>query len=521
MLFTSSASARNREGVLGAAGALSSDVRNELGDTQPTEDRENVSTGSLDAVSDYTKAQELSTAGKDEEAIEYYKRATERDPKFGRAWGGWALSATRLGQKENADRLWKQALSNLAGMTDRERYRLMGVYHRQVTRNYDQAMSTYEALIKQYPADGHGLNNLANAHFEKLQFRQALDLSQRLLKIYPTSQLYRGNYALYAMYAGDFDTATSVAQKLVDDKQAAYDTYLPLAMAAVVKGDNAAARAAYEEMKKTGAQGASLAAAGLADLALYQGDSKTALALAKAAAAEDQTADNMTGLAGKQILVAEALALQGDAGSAAATARQALSKDDSDGVQIPAAMFFLASRATADATRISEELANRALERRSQAWGKLIAGQIALAQGKKTQAIEEFNQAIKLADLWLVRFNLGRAFLEVGAFAEAFQEFDTCMKRRGEATSVFLDDVASIRYLATIPVLDGACTAGAGPRSAGPGELPQVPLDPDQGLPRPARQGRAPPPQRKVKGASPAPQRNPPPNVAGHRARSA
>ena len=108
----------------------------------------------------------------------------------------------------------------------------MGVYHRQVTHNYDQAMKTYEALIKQFPADGHGLNNLANAYFDKLDFRQTLDLSQRLLKIYPTSPLYRGNNALYAMYAGDFDHASSVAQKLVDEKQAAYDTYLPLAMAA-------------------------------------------------------------------------------------------------------------------------------------------------------------------------------------------------------------------------------------------------------------------------------------------------
>src|SRR5262249_59065799 len=113
-------------------GALSSDVRKELGDTQPTEDRENLSTGSLEAVSEYTKAQELSTAGKDEEAIVHYKRATERDPKFGRAWGGWALSATRLGQKDDVDRLWKQALANVEGMTDRERYRLMGVYYRSV-----------------------------------------------------------------------------------------------------------------------------------------------------------------------------------------------------------------------------------------------------------------------------------------------------------------------------------------------------------------------------------------------------
>src|SRR5262249_26019789 len=148
--------------------------------------------------------------------------------------------------------LWKQALTNLSGMTDREQYRLLGVYYRQVNHNYDKAMETYQALLKKYPADGHGLNNLAIAYFEKLDFQQALAQGPRLLKIYPTSPLYRGNYALYAMYAGDFDTATDVAQKLVADKQAAYDAYLPLAMAAVAKGDMDAARTAYADMANTG-----------------------------------------------------------------------------------------------------------------------------------------------------------------------------------------------------------------------------------------------------------------------------
>jgi len=452
VLFTSSANARNRDGILGAAGALSSDVRKELGDSEPTtKDTENLSTGSLEAVTEYTKGQELSTVGNDEEAIAHYKRATELDPKFGRAWGGWALSARRLGQKEDADRLWKQALSNLGGMTDRERYRFMGIYHRQVTRNFEQAKSTFETLLEKYPADGHGLNNLANTYFDTLNFAKALELNQRVLKIYPTSQLYRGNNALYAMYAGNFDTAARVAQKLVDDKMAAYDTYLPLAMAAIVKNDNAGARVAYEGMKTTGPKGISLASTGLADLALYEGDPKTAIALARTGVATDQTEKNTIGLAAKQILVAEALALQGNVKGAVATARQALSNDDSDGVQIPAAALFLAGRATTDATKISEELGNRPLEKRSQAWGKLIAGQVLLAQGKKTEAIDQFQQALKLADLWLVRFNLGRAFLEAGANAEALQEFDTCMKRRGEATAIFLDDVPSIRYLATVP----------------------------------------------------------------------
>ena len=46
----------------------------------------------------------------------------------------------------------------------------------------------------------------------------------------------------------------------------------------------------------------------------------------------------------------------------------------------------------------------------------------------------------KEADAWLVRFWLGRAYLAMNMFAEAEDEFETCLRRNGEAASVFLDD---------------------------------------------------------------------------------
>ena len=58
-------------------------------------------------------------------------------------------------------------------------------------------------------------------------------------------------------------------------------------------------------------------------------------------------------------------------------------------------------------------------------------------------AIQSFEDAQKLSDTWLGRFYLGRASLEAGAFAEASSQFEACQQRRGEATSVFLDDEPS------------------------------------------------------------------------------
>ncbi len=45
---------------------------------------------------------------------------------------------------------------------------------------------------------------------------------------------------------------------------------------------------------------------------------------------------------------------------------------------------------------------------------------------------------------------LGRAYLEAGEFIEAHSEFDMCLKRKGEASSIFLDDFPSYRYFAPV-----------------------------------------------------------------------
>ncbi|MFC2144566.1 hypothetical protein ACFLQM_02655, partial [Acidobacteriota bacterium] len=43
--------------------------------------------------------------------------------------------------------------------------------------------------------------------------------------------------------------------------------------------------------------------------------------------------------------------------------------------------------------------------------------------------------------------DLGRAYLEIGAYAEAHAEFENALKRKGEAAIAFLDEDPTYRYL--------------------------------------------------------------------------
>ena len=139
--------------------------------------------------------QELTRQTRDEEAIPYFKRATELDPNFGRAYSAWGTAAFKIGRQDEAEANHKKALSLLDRMTERERYRTLGVYYLAVSKNYDKAIENFSTLVKEYPSDAAAYNNLAVAYTNKLDFPNASENGRKALEIYPRNRLYRSNYA--------------------------------------------------------------------------------------------------------------------------------------------------------------------------------------------------------------------------------------------------------------------------------------------------------------------------------------
>ena len=95
-----------------------------------------------------------------------------------------------------------------------------------------------------------------------------------------------------------------------------------------------------------------------------------------------------------------------------------------------------------------------------QAYGKIIEGQLALKQGDSRLAIKDITDANNLLDTWIGRFELGRAYLESGQFIEADSEFDRCIKRRGEAIELFMDNGVSYSYLPYVYYYQGRVRQG-------------------------------------------------------------
>src|SRR5207249_1786615 len=85
---------------------------------------------------------------------------------------------------------------------------------------------------------------------------------------------------------------------------------------------------------------------------------------------------------------------------------------------------FLAARSFVEADEIAKArplIAGLAgeLQAEPQAYAKIIEGNVALKNGDPRQAIKVVSEANTLLDTWLGHFDLGRAYLEAGAFAQA------------------------------------------------------------------------------------------------------
>lgn len=457
-----SVDAADRNGVLEAVGRLAGEVREALGDDHvgdaPANAQETFTAASLEAAAAYAKAQELQVAGRVEEAIAQYQETLRLDPELGRAYSGLAAQYTNLARTADADANYQQALARLDRMTDREKFRTRGSYYL-FARKPELAAQEFTALVKAYPHDSSGLSNLALASFYQRDMAQALEQGRRAAVIFPNNVLRQSNVALYAMYAGQFEDAITASEAVHALNPTHLKAFVARALSQLALGRTDEARATYEALGATSPAGASFAAAGLADLAAVQGRFKDAATALTRAIAVDIAAGNATAAAVKRLALAEVRMEQGDLAGAARDAEAASTGTESDSLRAAAGLVLAAAGRPAQAELLAGTLATR-LEADPQAFGRLVLAELALARKDPRKAVDYAREAQKLADTWQGRVILGRAYLGVNAFPEAYTELEAALKRRGEGTAAYLDDVPTARYLPRVHYAMGLAQEG-------------------------------------------------------------
>jgi eukaryotic-like serine/threonine-protein kinase len=461
-LTSADAKAANKDELLLDVPKVAAPIRQALGDTTPEsvqleEAAGAFTTSSLAAVHQYGIAMGELLAGNSEKAIQSFSNAIALDPNFARAYGGMASAYGNLGKTQDAEKYVKLAMEHVDRMTERERYRVRGLYY-YATSNYPKCIEEYGELVKRFPADDSAWANIAACYLSVRRIPEAVAAAQRAVEVVPKGAVQRVVLSFYSSYNGDFPAGEREAQtalKLNPSSQA----YLALAEAQQGLGQMAEAAEAYHKMEKMDALGASLAASGLADVASYEGRYADAMQTLDQGAAADMAAKNLDNAAEKLAGMAQLHLLRGQKGPAVATATKAVSISQSVPVRVLAARTLAAAGEIAKAQKLADGLASE-VQPETQAYAKIITGDLALQRGDKKEAINMFTGANQLVDTWIGRFDLGRAYLEAGMFVEADSEFDRCMKRRGEALEIFQDSNPTFAYFPPIYYYQGRVREG-------------------------------------------------------------
>jgi tetratricopeptide (TPR) repeat protein/predicted Ser/Thr protein kinase len=456
--------AANKDDVLLTIPKLAAPIRKALGDTvsesaQLQSEQGAFTAASLEAVHQYGIAMEQQSAGKFRDALQSFTKAAELDPNFARAYSGISAAYGNLGQPSEAEKYVKLAMQHIDRMTERERYRLRGIYYGE-SGNYPKCVEEYSELVKRYPADDIGHNNLANCYSQLRNWPKAVEEARQDVKIRPSATGLE-NVALFSSYGGDFPGGEREAQRLQQLMPAFEYGYLSMAFAQVGQDQLSQAAASYQKLATVSPLGSSMATAGLADLASYQGHFTEAAKILEKGVATDLAAKGSDSAADKFAALAYTQLARGQKREATDAIEKALALSQAVKIRFLAARIYVEAGELPKAQKLAAGLASE-LQSEPQAYAKIVEGLLALKRGDRNAAITAMTAANNLLDTWIGRFELGRADIEAGAFTEATSEFDRCVARRGETLALFLDEVPTARYFPPVYYYMGLAKEGLG-----------------------------------------------------------
>ena len=461
-IATAEVSASNIDQLLLAVPKLAAPIRKALGDATP-ESVQLAASGpftaaSLEVVHLYSIGMEQQFAGMMEESLRSFSKAVELDPNFARAYAGMSGPSAALGRQADAEQYIKLAMQHVDRMTERERYHTRAFFYL-VTGDYQKCAEEYGNLVSQYPADRIGQADLAVCSLQLRNIPKAIEASRKAVEIVPNGVVQRLNLSFQSSFGGDFQSGEREARAALQINPSSDQGYLNLAEAQLAQGQLSQAMESYHQLEKVSAMGASMAALGLADMAMYEGHFADAVRLLEKTAAADLQAKRPNSAADNFAKLAHAQLLREQKGAAVAAADKALANSQSVQIRFLAGRVFAETGELAKAQKVAASLASE-LQAEPRAYGKIIDGETALKQGEGRQAIKSITDAQNLLDTWIGRLELARAYLDAGLFVDADSELDRCIKRRGESLELFMDNVPTYAYFPSVYYYQGRVREG-------------------------------------------------------------
>jgi serine/threonine protein kinase/Tfp pilus assembly protein PilF len=135
-----------------------------------------ITTSSSEAYKYYIEGMEYFSKGDSLKSIPPLEIAVAFDPEFAMAYRTMANAYYNIGYRTKATNRYQKAFELSDRVSDRERYYIEGVYYQQSEKTFDKAIETYNELLKIYPDDYIGNNNLGEIYIDLEEWHKAIPL---------------------------------------------------------------------------------------------------------------------------------------------------------------------------------------------------------------------------------------------------------------------------------------------------------------------------------------------------------
>ncbi len=218
MLAHEQIQAGDKEHVLNAVGSAATAMRARLGESRSSIrklDRplEQVTTGSLEALRNYTAGYAEMRHGRFLASVPLFERATALDPNFAMAYFYLSIAFNNAGDVEREGDYIKKAFALNDRVSEYERDYIAAGYYGS-TGELDKLADAYRLGVANYPRAWGFYNNLSNAYIDLGQFEEGLKEGQAAAELQPNAEPpYRRQLDAY-MCLDRLDEARTLAEKV-------------------------------------------------------------------------------------------------------------------------------------------------------------------------------------------------------------------------------------------------------------------------------------------------------------------
>jgi DNA-binding winged helix-turn-helix (wHTH) protein/tetratricopeptide (TPR) repeat protein len=481
------ASVESKERVLGALGSMASRLRRTLGESLASIQRfdapiEQITTPSLEALQAYTLGQRARARGGEIEAIPFFLRAVELDPKFASAYTSLSTVYSNLGEAEPAERYARLAYERGDQVSERERLSISYQYHYQVTGDQSRATETLEVWKQSFPREFQPVNSLAVIHNYLGRFERAVEEGQEAIRRNPAHGFPYSNLAHAYRGLGRFDEAKKTAERAVALGIETLPTRRLLFQLAVMAGDDQAA-ARQLDWARNNSRGFDMMGA-RAQAAAFKGKVREARQHYAETARMAERA-GLPDVATGHLAAATSMELAyGNVSRASQEAHRILTRKPSYDPKLRAALILAATGSTAEAEAIASDLSRVHPEHTiiCSVLVPMVRASVELRQRRPERAIEQLRIAAPYEQGFVAALGpiylRGQSYLMQGSGTQAAEEFQRILDHRG------VDPFSPFYAVAPLGLARARAIAGdaTGSRQAYEQFLAQWP-DPDPDVP--------------------------------------